>query len=369
MIILVILLTPIVSKILWVICKTCKHGTFRGEEKEILQRARFLISKVSDSSEKLMAAMPMWIPSQFQGEWAIYSCSMTCRALLNIVSLYPKYKNEMKEHITKIIDIVLSKEIRKYDSDRWNEDPIQGIQGNLSHLSYYSHLAWMIGEYKLTYGNSKYDRLHQSLCEAMNRRICNSHSMNIPTYPHESIYIPDMLVAIVALEQYNKLNSGQYKNTVNEWIKKAKTEWIDNRTGLLRSRLESNNISGAYSALNCYYLSLIDINFAREQYLHLKQSFKHPFLGLKEHVNSELFYEFDIDAGPVICNISPSGTAFAVGPATIFNDSKFRKQILRVAETVATSVTRKGKTHYLLSNIALVGEAIVLAMRTTKSKV
>lgn len=365
MIIFKILLTIIVIKILWIFIMTYRQGTFQGEEKEILQRAEYLVSKISDSPEKLMKIMPKWIPTQFQGEWAIYSCSMTCKALSNIVLLYPKYKDTMKQRIEKIIDIVLSKEVRKYDADRWNEDPLKGIEGNLSHLSYYSILAWMIGEYKSIYGNSKYDKLYHSLCEALNRRILNSPSMNIPTYPYESIYIPDMLVAIVALAQYSSLNNGKYKNTVDTWISRAKTEWIDGKTGLLRSRLESNDISGAYSALNCYYLSLIDVDFGREQYIHLKQNFKHPFIGLKEHVNSELLYEFDIDAGPLIYNISPSGTAFAIGSATIFNDKKFRKQILKVAEIVATTVTRKGKTHYLLSNIALVGEAIMLAMRTT----
>lgn len=72
----------------------------------------------------------------------------------------------------------------------------------------------------------------------------------------------------------------------------------------------------------------------------------------------------DIDAGLIIMNLSPSGTAFAVGPATYFGDKAFRNRQLRTAEIVGHTVRWKDKRHYLLADLALVGEAITLAMRT-----
>ena len=92
----------------------------------------------------------------------------------------------------------MSEEIREYDRLRWGEDPLDGIYGNLSHISYYSHLAWMISRYKQIGGDNKYDGQYHTLCRSMNRRIRQNPIMNLPTYPGESIYIPDMLVAIVA---------------------------------------------------------------------------------------------------------------------------------------------------------------------------
>ena len=210
-----ILLIIILFKVIWVICSTFKHGNLVKEEKEIVRRANYLISKVATSPKQLMDVMPKQIPSQFQGEWAIYSCSMTCKALANIAALYPQYN--FKEQIAKIINIAMSKEIREYDAERWNEDPFIGLNGNESHLSYYSHLAWMIGEYKLLYNDNQFDTLYHSLCEAMHRRISNSSILNIPTYPHEHIYIPDMLVAIVALNIYSKIYMLQKENG---WIRK-----------------------------------------------------------------------------------------------------------------------------------------------------
>lgn len=350
---------------------TYKNGNSTKEKKETIQRAQYLISKIATSSKQIMDEMPKQISPQFQGEWAIYSCSMTCKALVNIVLLFPEHKENYLNHIKKLIDIVISKELRQYDKERWNEDPLDGINGNKSHLSYYSHLAWMIGGYKFIGGDNTYDEIYHSLCKAMNRRICHSPSMNLPTYPYESIYIPDMLIAIVALSDYAKLYNGKYKETVDKWITKAKNEWLDSQTGLLASFLEkdgypSSNIRGSYSALNCYYLSLIDIPFAREQYRNLKVHFAQtsPITGIKEYCDKKCMFGYDIDAGPIIFNLSPSGTAFAIGAATTLGDKIFRKRLLRTAEIAGSTIIWNKKRHYLLSNIALVGEAITLALRT-----
>ena len=92
--------------------------------------------------------------------------------------------------------------------------------------------------------------------------------------PRQLIYMPDMLVAIVALKQYAALNKGEYASTVDTWVDKAKKEWLDHS----------------------------------------------PIIGM------------DIDAGPVIMGLSPSGTAFSTGAATFFNDNEVRSNILRTAE-------------------------------------
>ena len=372
MIILLFILTLILAKVIWVIYETSRQGSLVKEQTEIVRRANYLISKVATSPKQLMDAMPKQIPTQFQGEWAIYSCSMTCKALANIAALYPQ--NVYKEQIAKIINIAMANEIRGYDAERWDEDPFKGLNGNVSHLSYYSHLAWMIGEYKLVYNDHQFDALYHSLCEAMYRRISNCPILNIPTYPFEQIYIPDMLVAIVALNIYSKVYNGRYQDLVQKWMDAAKREWIDKETGLLASFMSNSGtispiIKGSYSALNCYYLSLIDTDFAKQQFQILKKYFKQtlPLIaGIKEYHAEKCLFGFDIDAGPIIFGLSPSGTGFAIGTATMCNDSKFRKQLLRTAEIAGSTVSYNGKSHYLLANVALVGEAILLAMRTTQ---
>ena len=365
----------IVVKVVWVKYAISGYGSFETERKDIIRRANYLISKVATTPQKLLDEMPSGIGEQFQGEWAIYSCSMTCAALANIAILYPGNKELSIKYIREIIDIALSEEIKEYDKMRWGEDPMDGIYGNRSHISYYSHVAWMISRYKQIGGDNKYDGLYHSLCKAMNKRICQSPIFNAPTYPGECIYIPDMLVAIVALSNYANQYDGKYQSTVDQWIEKASSEWIDQETGLLASFLEEDNgkaqivlpVKGSYSALNCYYLSLVAPKFAQEQYELLKKNFRQDFLitGLKEYHDRTCLFGMDIDAGPIIFNLSPSGTAFVIGAATSLEDSVFRKQLLKTAEIGGSSVSWFGSTHYLLANMALVGEAIVLAMRTS----
>lgn len=367
----IIILSLLLVKVIWVGCSCWNLGSSVGEKDDLLQRKNYLVGKVMVEPRQLLNEMPGSIGLQFQGEWALYSCSMLAEALSNMVELYPETKGDAIATIDSLIQIVKSPELLLYDKMRWGEDPLESLNGDDSHVSYLSHLAWMIGNYRRIGGGNKYKQLHDSVCEAMDRRILQSPILNIPTYPDEPIYVPDMMVAIVALSDYAELNNGVYSTTVNDWINRAKSEWIDNNTGLLVSFLDKNgkinsSVKGSYAALNCYYLTKIDAEFAKEQYeklkIHFRQAF--PATGIKEYHDRSCWLGVDIDAGPIILNLSPSGTAFAIGAATYFNDMAFRKSLLKTAEIAGHTLKWDNKRHYLLANIALVGEAITLAMRT-----
>jgi hypothetical protein len=239
---------------------------------------------------------------------------MLSASLVNISHLYPETREENIQHIDSLISIVMSPELRHYDTMRWGEEPLESLNGDNSHISYLSHLAWMMCGYKEMGGGDKYDNLLARLCETMNRRLCQSRGFNLPTYPNEPIYIPDMLVAIVALDKYADLSGGTYRSTVYRWVERAKRDWLDEDTGLLVSFLNEDgtklyhaSVRGSYSALNCYYLTLIDEEFAREQYGRLKTLFwKDGFVdGLKEYWDRTCWLGMDIDAGPILLELSP----------------------------------------------------------------
>ena len=349
------------------------RGTPEGEKVDIMERRDYLLSKLLTSPQAVLDAMPSTIGAQFQGEWALYSCSMFSASLLNISHLYPETKADNLQYIDQLIRIVMSPEIRRYDAQRWGEDPLETLNGELSHVSYLSHLAWMICNYKELGGDGRYDELLGELCATMNRRMLDSEALNLPTYPGELIYVPDMLVAIVALNKYADMYHGKYRSTVSQWMSMAKRCWQDEDTGLLVSSLMEDGgqvdgypVKGSYSALNCYYLTLIDESYAQEQYQRLKSKYwRGGFLpGLKEYRDRPLFIGPDIDAGVIFFGLSPSGTAFFAGPATYFSDTEVGSDILTTAELAGHTIRLGDKRHYLLADVALVGEAIMLAMRT-----
>lgn len=282
------------AKYIWINDKCAHIGSFETEYEDITQRRNYLIEKIIVSPDKLLKEMPAAVGPQFQGEWALYSCSMLSAALTNIALIFPETKDESLAYIDSLINIVLSKEIRQYDTDRWGEDPLETLDGDKSHISYLSHLAWMVSGYKRLGGSSKYDRLYDKLCETMNRRITASPILNLETYPGECIYIPDMLVAIVALENYSRQNGGKYRQTVQAWLDYMQEYWTDESSGLLASMIPVHEYSvvrypirGSYSALSCYYLTFIDKDFAHNQYLKLKENFlqKKPFTGFRENID------------------------------------------------------------------------------------
>ena len=89
----------VVLKWLWVTISTMGHGTFEGEKTEILRRRNYLTNKLLVSPEEVLNEMPGGIGSQFQGEWAMYSCSMLSAALTNISILYPDEREKSVEQI------------------------------------------------------------------------------------------------------------------------------------------------------------------------------------------------------------------------------------------------------------------------------
>lgn len=70
--------------------------------------------------------------------------------------LYPETKDDAIATIDSLIQIVKSPELRLYDKLRWGEDPLESLEEDKSHVSYLSHLAWMIGNYRRIGGDNKY---------------------------------------------------------------------------------------------------------------------------------------------------------------------------------------------------------------------
>ena len=89
------------------------QGSFEDEKKDILDRRDYLADRLVTEPQRVLDAMPSAIGEQFQGEWALYSCSMFSAALVNITQLYPETKADNLQKIDSLIKIVMSDELRK----------------------------------------------------------------------------------------------------------------------------------------------------------------------------------------------------------------------------------------------------------------
>ena len=123
--------------------------------------------------------------------------------------------------------------------------------------------------------------------------------------------------------------------------------------------------------MTTYCLTQVDGLFAREQYERMKSTLRKDcdvfgarLCGIKEFLRKSPKLSFDVNAGPIVEGLSASGTAWAIGSATYFKDWEFRSQMLRTAEIAGNTIQDKDKRHYRLGELAIVGEAVVLAMKT-----
>ena len=356
------------------------RATWEEERTDILERCKWLCKEVITDPETLVNKAPKEIDRGLRCEWAMYCCSMLAHAITNIEKIYPGNGITSPELIAELIEIVNTPTLREYDTKPWGEDAMETLDGKKSHMTYLSILAWIITNYKAIGGDGRYDSLLHKLCETLNRRMLESkYDLNLLSFPGMPIWMPDMLVTIVALHNYNKLYDGKYGDTIDEWLDNAKTIWRHPQTGLLAGQLPGQyylmkkmRVLGSHTGLICSYLSLVDEDFAFKQYRLMCQFMRkevdlmgRKICGIKEFMRSNPKLRLKAgDAGIIVKGLSAGGTTFALGAATFFEDWEFRYQILRTAELVGCTKKTKGMRHYRLSEIFLVGEATALAMRT-----
>ena len=74
------------------------------------------------------------LPSRFQGEWAVTSCSMYSMALCNLGFLYPNMRSDLLNELQCLIDRVSQRSYRQFDIDAWNEDPLDSLKSDNGHV-------------------------------------------------------------------------------------------------------------------------------------------------------------------------------------------------------------------------------------------
>ncbi len=346
------------------------------ERNELVGRARWLCQEVIVPPQTLIKKMPKELGRFYGGQWAIYSCCYTAVALANISLIYPDLKAEMLPYIESLIELTNTPDIRRYDTMKWKEDAMDGIDGPNDHMTYLSLLAWVITHYKFAGGDGRFDQLLEVCCQSLHRNMLASPDLNLRSFPSTPIFLPDMLYTIVALHNYELLyGSGEYSVTLGDWMEKARTTWLNEETGLLASTLTrklrkpGKTMRGSFTALNCSLLACCaDEAFVRSQYELLKKHFtKHsPVFGIREYLDQSPMLSFDVDAGPILFGLSPSGTVFAMGAATWLGDWEMRSKLLQTASIASDTIVDKVQNtrHYRLGEMAICGEAVALGMRT-----
>lgn len=345
--------------------------TMDKEKEEILLRAEWLSKKLITSPKELLESYPRILGGYYGPQWSIYSCVMFIAALSNIARIWPDQRAKSLARIEKLLPLLLSEELRRYDTKEWKEDALKTLSGNKDHLTYLSLLAWSISLYRLAGGGPQYDQLFKDSCKALHRRMLQSRNLSLKSFPDKPYFSADFLVALVAFHNHTILfNDARYEDAIVRWLNLSNSVWKQPKTGLLVSTLYTTRkgpVKGCYTGLNNFWLTLLgQPAYAADQYSRMKKYLAKygKLTGIREYLYKSPKLAFDPNSGPVVEGMSPSGTAFAIGSATFYGDWQFRNEMLATAQKAGGDVQKKGMRHYKLGEIALVGEATVLAMRT-----
>lgn len=339
----------------------------RGDaDDDLLARRRYLIKNISiEQSNPSM--MPGHLSAQLKGEWAMITYSSLTSALTNMAFLRPETRGEALQQVQDLVSGMLTQEFQAFDTAAWGEKPLDSLDGPNGHIGYLGQLNWMIGAYRLLGGDGRFDSVHHRVNAAMIRRFENAPRLSVQTYPAQ-IFIPDNVVALASIRNYERIVGKQDSNIVNAWVDYARSNLLDPHTGLLAFRYAPDGTTltesrGSGAAWNSFYLPFVDSRFASEQWNSMREALIQTrlFTGLREYRRGR-FGLGDVDSGPVIFGFSPSGTGFALAGARHARDGRLITSMLCSLEAAGTTVDLGDGRHYL--TVPVVGDAIVLAAKT-----
>ena len=342
-----------------------------GEEKaDLMARRAYLVGRLlRDRADAGQMRNPGGI---FSGEWYIGSLSMTAAALANIAFEHPETRAQAVDEIGRMIPLAQTPEAQAFDQGMWRgEGALESLDAPSGHAGYLGHVALMMAAHRLLGGDpGPYRETHRRIVEAMARRLRQSPTAHLETYPGET-YAMDNTVVAAAIAVSDLATGEAHREAVERWLAYTRAHMLDPETGLVSFSLgpdgkPNQRSRGSGVGWNSFFLPFVDEAFAAEQFQRLKEHLVDAPLGVTgvREVRRGVFASGDVDSGPVLFGLSPSGTGFALAGARRAGDARLLGKMLSTAELVGFTFHWGGERRYLLA--PFVGDAIVLAMKTAR---
>jgi hypothetical protein len=342
-------------------------GVGRGEgEAELLARKQYLVAALTGPRGGL--------DGMIAGEWELVSLSMTGLAAANLAFEHPKTRDQARRELASLCDRALEERVRAFDADTWGEDPLATLESNHGHIGYLGHLDLLLGTWRALGGDDPARvALHRDITRALARRMAASPSRYLETYPG-AIWTADNAVVLAAIGLFDRVEgSDAHRALLDQQVAYTRAHLLDPRTGLVVFRVTGEGqplgtSRGSGVGWNAIYLPFADEGFAREQAEALRRTMikRLPLgcAGVREFP-AGVSGRGDVDSGPVILEVSPSGTGFGIAALRTLGDDALAADLLDTAELAGATVQWNGERRYLVGPI--VGDASVLAARTQRA--
>lgn len=227
-------------------------------------------------------------------------------------------------------------------------------------------ISLMLALRRMVEEKPEYRALLAERVTAMTGRLRQSPALAAESYPNEC-WMFDHAVALAGIRLSDRLDGGDHSALFRDWLGMAKKNLIHPATGLLVSSFTVNGEpldgpegSSIWMAAHC--LSLIDEEFARDQYERARREMGRELLGFAWSREWPVSWRGpgDVDSGAVIpiLDVSAGGSGLAFIGASSFRDEKFLTRLHTTLDFAAFPLARQGRLKYCASN--QVGDAVML---------
>lgn len=307
----------------------------------------------------------------FRHEWQFGTYQMAALGLLQVCREHPELRSELLPAVERAIEKLLSVEVRSFDARSWREDPLDSLDGPNGHAAYLGYLNLVLALHRRWVPDSRFTALNDRITAAFVRRVQNSPAGILETYPGEA-YPVDNAAGLASLMLTGGKSDAQ-RACVAAWLACYRTKWRDPRSGLLYQSIgvrtgqpiSQGRASG--SALAAYFLSFGEREVSRRLFDAVRTQLAGSILGfgfIDEYPAGSAGERGDIDSGPLIFGMSPSGTGFTIAGSRVFGDRELFVSLTRMAHLIGTPVARSNRRLFVTGGP--LGNAIMLAMLTAQ---
>ena len=307
----------------------------------------------------------------FRGEWQFGTYQMAALGLLQTCREHPELRDELRPAIEDAIAGLLSPNVREFDARSWGEDALDSLDGPQGHAAYLGYLNLVLSLDRATFADSRHTALNDHISAALARRFGAAPKHLIETYPNEG-YPVDNAAGLASLLLHQRLTGADHSAALAGTLECFRTTWRDPHTGLLLQAIDHRTgqsydrgrASG--TALASYFLAMAAPDLARPLFESICTHLAGSILGfgyVDEYTAGERG-DGDIDSGPLIFGMSPSGTGFTIASARVFRDRALYVRLARTAYLTGAPVKR-GADRFFITGGPL-GNAILLAMFTAQ---
>lgn len=307
----------------------------------------------------------------FRGEWLFGTYQMAALGLLQTCREHPELRDELRPGVENAIAGLLSPAVRAFDAQSWGEDALDSLDGPHGHAAYLGYLNLVLTLDRAIFADSRHTALNDRISAALARRFQAAPHQIIETYPDEA-YPVDNASGLASLLLHQRLTGADHSAAISGTRECFRTRWRDPRTGLLlqaidhRSGQPTDRGRASGTALAAYFLAMADPDLARPYFHSLRTHLAGSILGFGyvDEYTAGQQGGGDIDSGPLIFGMSPSGTGFTIATSRAFGDRSLYVSLARTAYLMGAPVTR-GDERFFITGGPL-GNAIMLAMFTAQ---